>query len=163
MCMERPGNVRDTLIQYWGLNQPTFTNVFKPAQAVGSTPTYRVDYLPAADGYPAAVQFFVNGVSQKIDWAGFTPTNAQHSGEINTLSTQMPGGTSEKERFTNEKVQFLSSGGIPGSGPYVDFEGVGRILAYNPGTQQYFTPPDVFGNTKVSATELQIWDMACAT
>lgn len=149
--LERLDDERSTLIQYHDGGGDLRTFLLLPGEPVGSSPEYKVEWYPATSVTPRAVSFFINGGQVHNDDAGFTPTEAQQAGEIKTLASQMPGGTSEKERFRNANVRVLNE-------DWQAFAGTPAVVDEDGNDASTY-----FGAEKISTTELQIWDKFCST
>lgn len=85
--------------------QYTYDN-WPVTSSVGSSPLYTIHYGTDPLGFSGNKIFLLNGTIE--DWCGgandpftFTPVIAQAGTEIHDIQTQMPGGTSAKEHFTN--------------------------------------------------------------
>ncbi len=153
--IERPGNVRETFLQYshadrtWETVEPDTL----PRPSLDEGPLYEVEYFPASGPSLPRFEFRMNGgrVGPVVN-AEFTPTQAQQFGEIESLATQMPGGTQSHVYIRLAEVRTLS-------GAYKAFNPTyyGAFIEGSGSADQYF------GTQMISDKEIQIWDKSCYT
>lgn len=124
--------------------------VWTRSSSVGSDPLYSVQNGTDPNGNPNNKLFYLNG--SLVDWCGysvdynFSPTQAQAAGEIIDQQTQLPGGTSGVEQWTNGRLADGSSG--------FDFFS-GGSTKFNPSQYSWM------GLNVYSSSTLDTWDKDC--
>lgn len=97
--------------------------------------------------------FYING--NLYDWCGysapfnFTPTQAQAAGEIVDEQTQLPGGTSGVEQWTNGRL-------ADGNHGFDFFSGGGVAFTPGPNAEPWM------GINVYSSSTLNTWDKDCS-
>jgi len=150
-------------LEYSGSNRIIFTEVGGPTnfyrtpyspQPINSTSTVEVSWDP---GTLQRFKFYVNGsiIGGENRLAGFTPGEAQISGETYSTATQMAGGYSgtHYQSWENERVWYPSTPG-----------GNWHYFNENWNTAFDFTKSALFGQSNYPSPYLDsqyIWDTAC--
>jgi len=116
-----------------------FRQTYFASKAVGSAPEYKVTF--SSDAF----HYFIDGVNYYTHAnTGFGGCTSSQSAEVTNSANQMPGGYNNHVPFTNAQVRRSDTGWVNANGtPFASITG--------------------YGYSKVSSSNLQIWDKACAS
>ena len=126
-----------------------YSRKFYPASSVGSTPEYKMTFIPD-DAGNNWFHFFIGGVDKRnFESNTFAGCGVEQAGEIQNLASQMPGLVGDPDVFTNNYVWDSSSGSYHLSGLW--FPLTGDVFQH---------PAGSFGNATSGSplSELDIWD-----
>ncbi len=119
-----------------------FHQLLLSGSSIGSSPAYKVTF--SSDAF----HFFIDGINVNTNYnTGYTGCYFAQAGEVTNSANQMPGGYNNHDTFTSGQVRRSDTGGWN----YAD------ATAYVQG------PSSWYASSKVSSTEVDIWDKACAS
>jgi hypothetical protein len=111
------------------------------ASSIGSAPQYKVTFSGNAFHY------FIDGTNVDTDAnTGYTGCWAEQEGEVRNSANQMPGGYNSHVSFTTAQVRRADT--------QAWFNADGTLTSDN---------DSWYGHSKVSSSQLDIWDKACAS
>jgi hypothetical protein len=137
--------LRQTFVEY-ALCDGTFTDVYGDPFTLGTYTGYRVQLDNVGGNYVdfyAGGSLWANNVPQYV-----VPDSAQQMAEVQTIASQMPGGSSNREDFQAATIDY--------GGTRYSFVGT-LVNEWGSGVGGDFRLH------KVSGQEIQVWDSVCTT
>ena len=137
---EYPGDVRNTFVQ-WTVGPGQYITPHLPAAEPVNAYTY---YTVLWNYEPGKFTFYAAGRRLEGVNASFTPNQGENFGEIKTLASQMPGGYSNPEYFSDTHVWYANA--------WRNFDG-----------SVFITHFGYHSAVRIGTTDLGIHDKACPT
>jgi hypothetical protein len=112
---------------------------FFTASGENSSPEYKITF--SSDAF----HYFLNGTNYYTDGpgTGYGGCWAQQASEVTNTANQLPGSSGAHENFTNGQVRRNDTGWVDTNGTEVN------------------NKPSWWGWSKISSTQLDVWDKAC--